>query len=174
MLLIIFGGVTPHRTQIIVTLAPIIKTGMNIDNDTRVAFDKYKQTADKWHDLYSAWVRGIIVVSAGLVSVLVSLRQNKSDTEIEHVLFSATIISLTLCILTGVIVLHRQVELTGKERKFYFQALKDKMFHGDKSVKADYLEVSKLYEIVEYVFYASATISLLALTSYAVLKDSLT
>jgi hypothetical protein len=147
---------------------------MNTEKDTQDTFDRYRQAADKWHDLYTGWVKGIIVISAGLVSVLVSLRQNKSETQLEHILFSMTIISLTLGILTGVILLHRQIKLTGMVREWYFGIFADKLLYGEKQLKADFLEAGILYTICEYAFYAFSIISLLSLTSYAILKDSVT
>jgi uncharacterized membrane protein len=64
---------------------------MNLDKQTQEIFDKYKSVEDKSHDLFSSWVKTIVAVSAGLVSVLVSLRQTTSDTKLQHVLFSITI-----------------------------------------------------------------------------------
>ncbi len=45
---------------------------MNLDRQTQEIFDKYKSVEDKSHDLFSNWVKTIVAVSAGLVSVLIS------------------------------------------------------------------------------------------------------
>jgi uncharacterized membrane protein len=147
---------------------------MNLDKQTFEIFNKYRSAEDKSHDLFSSWVKTIVAVSAGLVSVLVSLRQTKSDTPLQHVLFSLTIIGLTLGILSGVILLRRQIALTDKQRNFYRKKLGEKLLYNNFPETLEFLSVGKLYKIAMYVFYLSLTISLLALTVYAVLKDSLT
>lgn len=146
---------------------------MNLDKQTQEIFDKYKSVEDKSHDLFSNWVKTIVAVSAGLVSVLVSLRQTTSETKLQHILFSITIIGLTLGILSGAILLHRQIALTDKLRKFYWEQLEHKLFYNKNPDQIGFLEVGIIYKISIYVFYLSLTISLLALTIYAVIKDSL-
>lgn len=141
-------------------------------NDIKDTYEKYKELENKSHDLFSNWIRTIIAISAGLVSVLVSLRQNKSDTQLEHILFSTTIIGLTLGILSGAILLHRQIALTDKHRKWYWERLADKLFDSNQTDVVEILKVSIIYKMAKYIFYLSLTISLLALMVYAVLKDS--
>jgi hypothetical protein len=144
---------------------------MNTNQHVKETYNKYSELSDKWHDQFSNWVKIIVITATGLLSVLVSLRQHKSDTIVEHILFSITIIALTLDILSGVILLHRQINLIGKLRKWTRERLVELMFDNDNTTKADFLKPDKIYKFSEYIFYVALTTAILALTIYAVIKD---
>ena len=144
---------------------------MNTNQNVKETYNKYSELNDKWHDQFTNWVKNIVITATGLLSVLVSLRQHKSDTIIEHILFSITIIGLTLGILSGVILLHRQINLIGKLRKWTHERLAELMFDNDNTTKVDFLKPDKIYKISEYFFYVALTTAILALTIYAVMKD---
>lgn len=144
---------------------------MNIDERTKELFDKYTNLGYEWHDKYSNWVKNIVTICVGMLSVIVSLRQNKSDTQIEHILFTITIIGLTLGILSGVILLHRHIDLIDKHRKWTHQILGERMFDNDKTIKVEFLSPNKIYKISEYIFYVTLIVAILALALFAVIKD---
>lgn len=145
---------------------------MDIDKDTKEAYEKYTELAYKWHDLFANWIKTIVAISAGLISVLVSLKQTNSETTSELLLFSTSIIGLTIGILSGVILLHRHIELIEKSREWHYNQLLKRLSETSIKGEVDILKVGAIYKICEYVFYSSLTMSLLALTTYAILKDS--
>ena len=144
---------------------------MNTNQHVKETYNKYSELNDKWHDQFSNWVKTIVVTATGLLSILVSLRQDKSDNIIEHILFSVTIIGLTLGILSGVILLHRQISLIGKFRRWTHERLAELMFDNDNRTKFEMIVPNTIYKVSEYVFYGALTTAILALTIYAVIKD---
>lgn len=144
---------------------------MNTNQNVKDTYNKYSELNDKWHDQFSNWVKTIVVTATGLLSILISLRQHKSDTITEHVLFSITIIGLTFGILSGVVLLHRQINLIGKLRKWTHERLGELMFDNDNRIKFEMIMPDKIYKVSEYFFYSALTIAILALTIYAVIKD---
>jgi hypothetical protein len=144
---------------------------MNTNQHVKKTYNKYSDLNDKWHDQFSNWVKTIVITATGLLSVLVSLRQHKSDTIVEHILFSITIIGLTLGILSGVILLHRQINLIGKLRKWTHERLAELMFDNDNKTKVDVLMPDKIYKFSECIFYVALITAILALTIFAVIKD---
>jgi hypothetical protein len=144
---------------------------MNTNQHVKETYNKYSELNEKWHDQFSNWVKTIVVTTTGLLSILISLKQHKSDNIVEHILFSVTIIGLTLGILSGVILLHRQINLIGKLRKWTHERLAELMFDNDNKIKVDFLKPDKIYKFSEYIFYVALITAILALTIYAVIKD---
>lgn len=145
---------------------------MNMDKETIELVEKYTKMGYEWHEKYSSWVKNIVTISVGMISVLTSFKQNTSETKIEHILFSITIIGLALGILSGVLLLHRHVHILDKHRKWTHQILGERMFDNDKTIKVEFLSPNKIYKVSENVFYATMIVAILALSAFAVIKDA--
>lgn len=144
---------------------------MSITEQSKKTFEVLSELDNKRSELFNVWVKTIVAISAGLVSVLVTLKHQKSDNIYEHILFSISIISLSISILSGIILLHRNIHMIDKLRFWTVERLSEQIFDNDYSIKSEVLRPNIAYRISESVFYVALTLAILSLTVYAILKD---
>ena len=140
--------------------------------DIQELIKKIEFADSKRHETYSNLIKSIIIVLAGLISVLVSLKTKRSSTLYEHNLFIITISLLSLGILLGAIVLYSEVHLWDKYREIRWKQLGERIFDNAEPLQVDYVNPNKFYKICKYVFYLTFFSSLLSLVLYAASVDS--
>jgi hypothetical protein len=134
-------------------------------------FNTLVELANERNLKYYAWLRQILLMASGLIGILVSLKNTKSENSIEHLAFVTTIISLGIGILAGSIVLFSEIKNLEKKKVLYSQHVQ-KLINGDTKVSGlIYFNTGKFYQYIEYVSYFSLILSLIGLMVYAILLD---
>jgi amino acid transporter len=126
-----------------------------------------KQRSEK----HFGWLRNIVAMATGLVSVIVSLRSGKSSTVLEHYLFVSTVSLLALGILLGSIALYAEVHLWTRIQKEYGRLLKQ-VEAGTYTGQTHFLTESKpIFGRVEDAAYICLSMALVALIGFAWVSD---
>ena len=113
------------------------------------------------------WLKNIITIASGFLAIIVSLKSEKSETDLQSILFIITILSISIGILSGLLVLFGDIvflNLIVKKKKEQIS----KLVSAD-SLEIDFVEVPKIYKYIGYMCYFSLIVSLFSLTYYAVL-----
>ncbi len=129
--------------------------------------EKLIKISEERQNAFSAWLRNIITIAAGLIAVLVSLKSNKTENELTHSIFFATIGLLSLGILCGCIVLYNEIVLLNRmmtiQKKFVGRLLEG----SAESLLLEVLENAWYYKPAFLICKISFLLSLIALTWYA-------
>ncbi|MCM8906802.1 DUF4231 domain-containing protein [Tenacibaculum finnmarkense] len=114
--------------------------------------------------------RNIITILVGLISVLVAFKGVNSPCNHVHLLFSATLISISLAILSGIVSLFRQVEESHRILMFQRENLSRRL-NGNlyERFEKDFPQ-KKMFLIFEYLFYIFSSLSIVLLAMYGILK----
>ncbi|AUC84774.1 hypothetical protein CW731_05460 [Polaribacter sp. ALD11] len=114
--------------------------------------------------------RNIITILVGLISVLVAFKGVNSPYTHVHLLFSATLISISLAILSGIVSLFRQVEESHRILMFQRENLSRRL-NGNLHEKFEKdFPPKKMFLIFEYLFYIFSSLSIVLLAMYGILK----
>ena len=132
---------------------------------------KHSAAREKAADMYTQWIRGIITLAAGMVSILVSLKQEKSETYQLHILFIFTIALLALCILFGAVVLYFFFFFLEKKRDIHWKHIYERLYENPTGLLFSETEAIPFYKTYKFLFYSSLVLSLLSLVLYASYSD---
>jgi hypothetical protein len=144
---------------------------MTKDESIKHIYETMKDADIRRHDKYTQWIKNIVYIAAGLVSVLTTLRGGKSDNYTLHLLFSITISGLSLGILTGIICTFQEVHVLDKHRKLLWTQIGKRLYDLPVDTTIHHINPSVFFVISKYTFYISLTISLFCLVCYSILKD---
>jgi hypothetical protein len=142
----------------------------------KINMNKYYNTYTETNNLATTkkyeWLKNILIMASTLIGILVSLHSKKSPNAQVHYLFSTTIISLGLGILTGAISLFAEVHTLEKAA----EACKERILQALDG-KEDILPLmtvprEKIFFYIEKICYASFVISILCLMAYAAVIDT--
>src|SRR4051812_3555475 len=75
------------------------------------SLETISKTLDERNEKRYAWIRYLLLLASGSLSVLISFNKDKQLTCLEHILFSIALLSLGLGILFGVIYLYVEVDV---------------------------------------------------------------
>lgn len=135
----------------------------NLNNINETLNDyRNKRSANK-----EGWIKHILTLLTGLLSVLVAFNSNDEFTNSSHLLFSCTLVSLGLCIFSGVVYLHHTIDLLNQKIKFHEVGLSKRMT-GDLSLISDVIKTKLIYQVFRYLFYLSSFASLVFLILYGI------
>ena len=112
-------------------------------------------------------------MATGMVSVLVALKSDKSQSIYEHYLFSSTIGLLSLGILFGVIILYAEVQILNQAKTHQEKHISKLLNSEDvPEIGMKYLDPPKYFSFVQIVFSLSLVLALICLVLYSVFIDS--
>ncbi|MBD0825520.1 hypothetical protein [Aestuariibaculum marinum] len=122
------------------------------------------------NDKEYAWVKNVVSVSAILLGVLISLKDNsKIHSDIESKLFITTIIFFGLCILCGLIFLYADSDTEHRLVKKVIE--KEYDLGGSNGLKATFVERRKIFYILRFCFFVSLICSVVSLVAYAIYPE---
>ena len=130
-------------------------------NDIRELFDMASKREEKKY----AWLRWLLLLAAGAFTILVSFQTNKSSYDIARLLMRIAWGGLGLGILTGALALYGEVyKITILVKKLAVELNKEPEHRLPVTAKPTLLQ-----RVSEPICYASLVISVLAMTTVAIL-----
>lgn len=136
--------------------------------------DQYRELVSvqqKRKDKFFIWLRHILLMASGLLSVLIGLHQNKSQNDYERIIFAITISTLAFGILTGSILLFSEVDTLIRLQKAYAKQLIRQRDEGIQVDKLVSVPNGKFFSFLEKICYSSFIISIVSLVFYAIQLD---
>ena len=124
----------------------------------------------KKSELQSNWIKNIITLLVGLISILVAFKSDKTETEFIHLLFSQTLILLGLSVLSGVVFLYSSIDVLTRNEKFHWESL-SKRLRGNQEILTASIKDRKIFVIFSWLFYISSVTSLISLICYGIMKS---
>ena len=118
----------------------------------------------------SNWIKNIITLLVGLISVLVAFKSDKPETEFIHLLFSQTLILLGLSVLSGIVFLYSSIDVLARNEKFQWESL-SKRLRGNQEILTASIKDRKIFVIFSWLFYISSVTSLISLIFYGIMKS---
>ena len=131
----------------------------------------YRDTLNEKQDKFYSFLKYIITISAGLIAVMVSLKQGTSPTLLVHYLFVGTIGLLTLGILFGAIVLYEEIVLLEKSRKAVWENIQLMLQTNNDEDLIEHIQTSIFYRISRFLSFSCFILGLLSLVTYAIMID---
>ena len=101
----------------------------------------------KKSELHSNWIKNIITLLVGLLSILVAFKSDKPETELIHLLFSLTLILLGLSVLSGVVYLYNAIDVLNRKEKFHWESL-SKRLRGNQEILETSIKNKKIFSII--------------------------
>lgn len=111
----------------------------------------------------SKWLSNIITISSGLLAILVSMKSDDQCTDLVYYLYVSILISNSIAIITGVIVLYSGIILLDKSFKLHLDNINNTYYAGVVTVSIVYTYLTCL------CFFALVT-SIITLVSYGIIK----
>ena len=124
----------------------------------------------KKSELHSNWIKNIITLLVGLLSILVAFKSDKPETELTHLLFSLTLILLGLSVLSGVVYLYNAIDVLNRKEKFHWESL-SKRLRGNQEILETSIKNKKIFVFFSWLFYISSVTSVICLICYGIIRN---
>ncbi len=124
----------------------------------------------KRYTKYYDFIRHLMLIAAGLVGILVSLKSGKSETGYEYLTFVIAISGLGIGIMFGSISLYAEINSLDKGRKLYAERLIEINKGKAYQLPFDTVDKNILFKIAEYICFSSFSLAMISLIIYGVLK----
>lgn len=121
-------------------------------------------------ELQTNWIKNIITLLVGLLSILVAFKSDKPETEFIHLLFSLTLILLGLSVLSGIVFLYHPIDVLIQKEKFQWESL-SKRLHGNMKILDFSVKERKTLKFFSWLFYISSVTSVISLISYGIMRN---
>lgn len=134
------------------------------------AAKKCIQYEEQYLKTRSTWFYNILIAGAGLLGALVALSNNSHETYLVRFLFVATIITLTLGILSVTISLYCDTARAKQRHEASYKRLQNIIFDkkDDSTSSIRDLKLFSVFGVLSYIFFSLSFISLII---YVVLKN---
>ena len=126
---------------------------------------------DREIEKYFSWLRFQIGLSATLLGILVSLRNTNDQTYCQHIAFATTILSMTLSIIFGSILLFVEVRLLRDEIKQQEILLTKLANNKHELIEIVVINHPWYFKLVKLITLSFFYISLISLTTYALISE---
>ena len=144
-----------------------------IDDRTLEIYNLYLTTIEsivnKKSEMLISWIKNIITLLVGLISVLVAFKSDKQEPEFIHLLFSLTLILLGISVLSGVVSLYNEIDRLSWHLSFQQESLKIKL-SGDDQIHYFCSKDKNIFVFFSLLFYITSLASLISLICYGILK----
>jgi len=120
---------------------------------------------------FMKWIRHIITILIGLLTVLIAFKSAKSVNCFHHILFSTILSSIGTGIISGTIFLFHEINVFKQELKFQNESLSKRLKGDFTSIFYREIKKNRIYLICEYLFYSSSILSILTLIIYGIIID---
>ena len=131
--------------------------------------DKVESLEKEKSESFTIWIRHIITILVGLLTVLVAFTKNKIEDCLTFYLFSVILISIAISVITGIIFLFHQISDLKKTLEFQKNALNKRLSGDFNSIIQGNIETRKIYKICEYIFYTFSILTIIVLVIYGIL-----
>lgn len=118
----------------------------------------------------SNWIKNIITLLVGLLSILVAFKSDKEETELIHLLFSQTLILLGISVLSGVVFLYSVIDRLKRKELFHMESL-SKRLRGNREIFDTSINDRKIFVFFSWLFYISSVTSVISLIWYGIIKN---
>jgi hypothetical protein len=125
---------------------------------------------NKKDETHSNWIKNIITLLVGLLSVLVAFKSDKQETEFIHLLFSQTLILLGISVLSGIFFLYSEVDRLKRKELFHLESLSKRLLGNKKILNASIVD-RKIFVFFSWLFYISSVSSVISLIWYGIMKN---
>jgi hypothetical protein len=129
--------------------------------------EDYQKAGEEKDAKKYAWLRHIVLMASGGLTVLVSLHKDTPSNVVAHVLFSITIGLLGVGILFASIALYGEVHQAALKLKETAQYV-IRQRKGESNPLFSFLDMPKRYEVCETICYVSLILAILSLIIYAI------
>lgn len=124
----------------------------------------------KKSELHSNWIKNIITLLVGLLSILVAFKSDKPETKLIHLLFSLTLILLGLSVLSGIVYLYNAIDVLNRKEKFHWESL-SKRLRGNQEILNVSIKDKRIFVFFSWLFYMSSVASVICLICYGILRN---
>lgn len=132
--------------------------------------NKLSDALELRHSKYYSWIKNIITLAIGFLGIIVSLKSDKLQNFYQYVFFVATIFTLSLGILAGILVLYYEIDSLNEKRKLEQENLR-RIIDDEEIIKLKPINRRKIFDVSEYVCIISFIISLISIVIYSSLSD---
>lgn len=131
--------------------------------------DKVESLERDKSESFTIWVRHILTILVGLLTILVAFNKNKIDDCLTFYLFSSILISIAISVIAGVIFLFHQISNLKQTIVFQREALNKRLSGDFKSILSDNIKTKNIYKLCEYIFYTFSLLTIILLVIYGIL-----
>ncbi|MBL7893826.1 MAG: hypothetical protein JNK50_00940 [Bacteroidia bacterium] len=117
------------------------------------------------------WLRNILLTASGLIGILISLHNTKSNSALQHYFYSFSIGFIGLGILCCSIALYGEVHILNKLKNKLSGNLNEEIKTGVNPNSITGIKRDKKYDYCENICYYSFSFGIISLTIYAILID---
>jgi dolichyl-phosphate-mannose--protein O-mannosyl transferase len=120
---------------------------------------------------FMKWIRHIITILIGLLTVLIAFKSTKSINYFHHILFSTILSLIGTAIISGTIFLFHEIDEFKQELKFQKESLSKRLKGDFTSIFHREIKRKQIYKVCEFIFYGSSILSVLTLIVYGIILD---
>lgn len=131
--------------------------------------DKLESLEREKSESFTIWVRHILTILVGLLTILVAFNKNKIGDCLTFYLFSSILISIAISVIAGVCFLFHQISDLKQTIFFQREALNKRLSGDFKSILSDNIKTKKIYKISEYIFYIFSLLTIILLVIYGII-----
>jgi ABC-type Fe3+-siderophore transport system permease subunit len=143
-----------------------------IDEDTVNFFqkkiDKIESLEREKSESFSTWIRHILTILVGLLTILVAFNKSKIEDCLTYYIFSGILISIALSVITGIIFLFHHVSNLKQTLNILKEALNKRLSGDLNSIFFENIKTKPIYKICEYVFYIFSILTVVLLVIYGI------
>ena len=147
-----------------------------LDKDTvdylQKNIDKVESLEKEKSESFTTWIRHILTILVGLLTVLVAFSKNKIEDCITLYLFSSILISIAISVITGIVFLFHQVSDLKQTLIFQKEALNRRLSGDFKFILSGNIKTKKIYKVCEYLFYVFSILTIILLVIYGILINN--
>jgi hypothetical protein len=141
-----------------------------IDDILRANIPIIEDIQNRKDESLSNWIKNIITLLVGLLSVLVAFKSDNPETKLIHQLFSLTLILLGLSVLSGVVFLYSSIDRLSRKEIFHVESL-SKRIRGNREVLNVSIKDKRIFVFFSWLFYISSVASVISLICYGIMKN---
>ncbi|WP_417619836.1 hypothetical protein [Oceanihabitans sediminis] len=133
--------------------------------------EEIKELNDDRQSKYFSWLKNITTISVGLIGILVSLKPEEFNADIDAFWFVITISILAFGILSGAILLYSEIHISDKYRKKKQEYLQKLIDNNHAKIELEWISRPKIYNFIEFFCFSSYALSLVCLVIYSIISS---
>jgi 1,4-dihydroxy-2-naphthoate octaprenyltransferase len=134
-------------------------------------FDILNSIEKEKSESFTKWIRHIITILIGMLTILIAFKTEKSTTTLQHILFSTILSSIGVGVISGTIFLFHEIDEFKQELKFQKDSLVKRLRGDSTTIFHKEIKRKMIYKICEYIFYISSILSVMLLIVYGIFLD---
>ena len=118
----------------------------------------------------SNWIKNIITLLVGLLSILITFKSDKPETDFIHLLFSQTLILLGISVLSGIVFLYSAIDRLSRKEIFHTESLIKRLRGIEENLHLP-IKDKRIFVFFSWLFYISSVTSVISLIWYGIMKN---